>query len=157
MKADGNPSLSSFLLLLFPGHHLLLLIHACCFLFLPLCSPALCHPFWSLWESCGFQRVRKGQPYCPRGQAAGLTHVTTCHRCSVSTPLVWLYSHLIISPPVACTLFPLAHTPKCDWANAHTRGSSPAHIHIYRSMRTTTEGPLPSNNHHTEQIKESRC
>lgn len=111
--------------------------------------------FWSLWESCGFQRVRKGQPYCPRGQAMGLTDVTTCPCCSVSTPLVWLYSHLIISPPAACTLLPLAHVLKCDQANTQTRDSASAHRHTYIS--TTSEGPLLSNNHHTEQIKESRC
>lgn len=62
-----------------------------------------------------------------------------CTRTSSSHPL----------PLVHCSLL-LTHTPKCDQANAHTRGSACAHIHTYRNMRTTTVGPLLSDNRHTE-------
>lgn len=67
-------------------------------------------PFEVFGSPVAFKGSGKGNLLSYRRQAAGSTYVTTCLLCSVSTPLVSLYSHLGISPPAAYTLFPLAHT-----------------------------------------------
>lgn len=145
MKAVGNQLIS-----LLPVHHLLSLIHTCCFPFLPHCSPTPSWPFWSLGESCVFQRDGKRQPYCSSEGRPRDKHMLPPVLSALSTPLVSLYSRLVISPPAACTLFPPAYTPTrmSDSANAHTRAC--AHIHTYRNVHATTVGPLLSDNHHTK-------
>lgn len=126
-KLMGIPLSTHFFFL--PGHHLLSLIHACCFLFLPLCSPCLCCPLWSLWESCGFQRVRKGQPYCPiERQAVGQPYVTTCPYCSVNTTGVTVLTPRPLTP---CRLYIV---PSCS----HVQRNAAVQTHILRVVLMPT-------------------
>lgn len=110
-------------------YHLLSLIHACCFLFLPLCSAILCHSFWSLWESCGFQRVRKGQLYCPiGGRPRDKQYVTTCPCFSVNTVGVTALTPHQLTP---CHLYIV---PSCS----HTHWNSTEQTHILRVVLVPT-------------------
>lgn len=104
--------------------------------------------------------VRKGQPYCPRGPAAGFTHAATCPSLlcvnAAAGVTVLAPHHLNPRTPTLSPVHrrPLAHTLERDEANAQTCG-------IPKRMGgwalDLAPDPPPSNSYHTEQIKESRC
>lgn len=129
MKPVGNQLIS-----LLPVHHLLSLIHTCCFPFLPHCSPALCPPFWSLWESCVFQRVRKGQPYCStEGRPwdkrmlppvlPALCQHRWCHctRASSSRPLLFVHCSLLLTHRHAWVTQQMHHSCLCSHTHIQER------------------------------------
>lgn len=146
-KLLGIPLSAHFFL---PVHHLLSLIHACCFLFLPLCSLALCRTFWSLWESCGFQRVRKGQPTVLSKAGRG---INACYHLSsllcVNTTGVTVLTPRHLTPHCLYIVLSCSHTHRNAWVTEqmHTLMSSAcAHIHTYKNVRGTSVEPLLSDN-----------
>lgn len=152
MKAVGNPSLSSFLFTSSSPA-----VFNSCMLFslsLSLCSLALCHPFWSLWESCGFQRVRKGQPTVLSKESRG---INVCYHLSsllcVNTAGVTVLTPQHLTPCCLYIVPSCSHAHRNAWATEqmHTLvGNACVHIHTYKNVRSSSVEPLLSDNHHTE-------
>lgn len=106
--------------------------------------------------SCGFQRVRKGQPTV---QSKEGHRINACYHLlsllCVNTAGVTVITPRPLTPWCLYIVPSYSHTDtlKCMsyWANAqtHTHGGAGAHILTYRNMHTTTVGPLLSDNHYS--------
>lgn len=150
MKADGNPSLNSFL---FFTRSSPAVFNSCMLFSLSpsLFSLSLLPPLKSLgvlWFSKGqkraallsYRKAGRGTTVCYHLSLLLCQHNwCDCTHTSSSHPLSLVHCSLL-----------LTRSTKCGCANAHTQGSAHAHIHTYRNMCTTTVGPLLSDNHFTE-------
>lgn len=150
MKADGNPSLNSFL---FFTRSSPAVFNSCMLFSLsPSVLPVSVAPFEVFGSPVVFKGsekgsptvLSKGRPWDNRMLPPVLTALCQHNWCDCT--------HTSSSHPLSlvhCSLL-LTRSTKCGCANAHTQGSAHAHIHTYRNMCTTTVGPLLSDNHFTE-------